>query len=139
MDGLELAAFRNFIAEKGWRCEVSKDLSLTVRRFARLCLLNGQIAHSPWQEKKRPDEQVDFNGDYWFAEVLYFFFVDKGDRHHTCAAIRMYSAPDADILKSYNTVKVCWFLGEDAAVHIVDVKVIDSVVGMIPFYWPGEE
>jgi hypothetical protein len=42
-----------------------------------------------------------------YAEVLYYFFVQKHDLQYTLAAIKIYSSPDDKILK-----EICMHLGE---------------------------
>ncbi|KAG7096211.1 hypothetical protein E1B28_003663 [Marasmius oreades] len=79
----------------------------------------------------------DLKGQRHFAEILYFFLVDKGNLRYTCTVTRMYLLLDNDILeKSYNTLEVCSFLGDEET-RIVDAKSIESVVGMIPFRQQG--
>jgi len=48
-------ALEKFASSQNWRI---KKGALSVHRFARLHLPNGQIAQSLWHEKKRPDEEV---------------------------------------------------------------------------------
>jgi hypothetical protein len=56
MDGTILEAFQIFSDLHGWK--IKSGDSLSVDRFARLLLPNGQIARSWWHEKKRPAEKV---------------------------------------------------------------------------------
>ena len=56
MDAAILEAFRTFSDLHHWRI-VNGD-TLSVDRFARLLLPNGQVARSWWHEKKRPAEKV---------------------------------------------------------------------------------
>jgi hypothetical protein len=56
MDVPTLEAFKRFSDLHRWRIKVGDSLS--VDRFARLLLPNGQIARSWWHEKKRPTQKV---------------------------------------------------------------------------------
>jgi len=56
MDTTTLGAFQTFSDLYNWRTKNGDSLS--VDRFARLLLPNGQIARSWWHEKKRPAEKV---------------------------------------------------------------------------------
>jgi len=56
MDATILGAFQTFSDLHNWR--IKNGESLSVDRFARLLLPNGQIARSWWHEKKRPAEKV---------------------------------------------------------------------------------
>ncbi|KAL0572505.1 hypothetical protein V5O48_009458 [Marasmius crinis-equi] len=112
MDPEVLDAFREFARHQKWRIEMSK-FGLTVSRFSRLLLPNGQIARSWWHERKHPDEEVRrarnikflLNGGHRFAEVLYFFLVKNGDIRYTLAAVKTFLLPNPDLLdKSYNTL-----------------------------------
>ncbi|KAG7098203.1 hypothetical protein E1B28_000171 [Marasmius oreades] len=144
MDSDILKAFCNFAHLQKWQTGNLK-VGLTVSRFARLRLPNGQIARSLWQEGKRPDNEVRrarnikfaFNGGYRFAEVAYFFLVENGDTRYTLAAVHVYSDPNPALLQvSDHTLQVC---KRDKGAQIIDTKWIDSVVGMIPFQRRGVE
>ena len=56
MDATTLGAFQIFSDMHNWR--IKNGDSLSVDRFARLLLPNGQIAQSWWHKKKRPAEKV---------------------------------------------------------------------------------
>jgi hypothetical protein len=56
MDATTLEAFTRFSDLYRWR--IKNGDSLSIDRFARLLLPNGQIARSWWHEKKRPAEKV---------------------------------------------------------------------------------
>jgi len=56
MDTTTLGAFQIFSDMHNWR--IKNGDSLSVDRFARLLLPNGQIAQSWWHKKKRPAEKV---------------------------------------------------------------------------------
>jgi hypothetical protein len=80
-----------------------------------------------------------FNGERCYAEVLYFFVVQKDDIQHTLAAVQMFTLPDPLLLnESYGTLHVCRFLCEEG-VEVVDAKSLTDVVGMVPFSRPAQE
>jgi hypothetical protein len=56
MDATTLEAFTRFLDLYRWW--IKNGDSLSIDRFARLLLPNGQIAQSWWHEKKRPAEKV---------------------------------------------------------------------------------
>ena len=58
MDAAILDAFRTFSDLHHWRIVNGDTDSLSIDRFARLLLPNGQVARSWWHEKKRPAEKV---------------------------------------------------------------------------------
>jgi hypothetical protein len=80
-----------------------------------------------------------FNGEHRYAEVLYFFVVQKDDIQHTLAAVKMFTLPDPLLLnESYGTLHVCKFL-HDEGVEVVDAKCLTDVIGMVPFSRPVQE
>ncbi|KAF8476354.1 hypothetical protein DFH94DRAFT_635049 [Russula ochroleuca] len=123
--------FKRFSDLHHWR--MKNGDSLSVDRFARLLLPNGQIAQSWWQERKRPAEELALQGTSHFAEVLYFFLVIKDDLQYTLAAVKMFGAADPQMSEeSYGTLHVCKYLGRNG-VEVIDAKWIMGVVGMVPF------
>ena len=79
------------------------------------------------------------SGECRYAEVLFFFLIQKDDIQHTLAAVQIFSLPDSRLLnESYGTLHVCRFPGEGGVV-VVDVKTLTDVVGMVPFSWPVQE
>jgi len=56
MDTTTLGAFQTFLDLYNWRTK-NRD-SLSIDRFARLLLPNGQIVQSWWHKKKQPAEKV---------------------------------------------------------------------------------
>jgi hypothetical protein len=145
MDVPTLEAFRKISDLHHWRIKMGDSLS--VDRFARLLLPNGQIARSWWHEKKRPAEkvriarnvkvgqrlftkrinlnkliQLNLQGTSRFAEVLYFFLVTKNGLRYTLAAVNMFAEPDARVFEeSYGTLQLCTYLGTNG-IQIVDAK-----------------
>ena len=80
-----------------------------------------------------------FNDECRYAEILYFFVVQKDDLQHTLAAVQIFSLPDPRLLnESYGTLHVCRFPGEEGVV-VVDAKSLTDVVGMVPFSRPLQE
>ncbi|KAJ7090488.1 hypothetical protein C8R44DRAFT_648205 [Mycena epipterygia] len=95
--------------------------SLSVVRWARLRLPNGQISRSLWKEGKRPLNKVRMARN-----------IDGDDEPEAFAVGDMYSQPDENLLQeSYNTV---WFSDHGMGEHLVviPVKTILSVVAMVP-------
>ena len=67
-----------------------------------------------------------------YAEVLYFFQVHVNAREHSLATVSIYSDPDQDLLdRSLATVWSCRAGGREG-LRVIDVKMIRSVVAMIP-------
>lgn len=79
------------------------------------------------------------NGECRYADVLYFFVVQKEDIQHTLAAVKIYSLPDPRLFaESYGTLHICRFLAEQGVV-VVDAKSLTDVIGMVPFTQPVDE
>ena len=138
--------------------------SLSIDRFVRLLLPNGQIARLWWHEKRQPAKkvriarnvkvgqrfftkrinlnkliQLNLQETSCFAEVLYFFLVTKNSLQYTLAAINMFAEPNARVFKeSYGTLQLCMYLGTNG-IQIVNTKWIIEVIRMVPFkYTHGE-
>jgi len=80
-----------------------------------------------------------FNGKHCYAEVLYFFIVQKSDIQHTLAAVKMFTLPDPCLLKElHGMFHVCRFLGDEGVV-VVDIKNLTDIIGMVPFSQPLQE
>jgi hypothetical protein len=68
------------------------------------------------------------------ADVEYFFQLRFGDVIHSLALVSVFSPPDEELLKESNhAVHICRH-GGVAALRVVDVKSISSVVSMVPDY-----
>ncbi|KAK7015910.1 hypothetical protein VNI00_018996 [Paramarasmius palmivorus] len=141
MDPEVYAAFVDFCLAQKWKVQDNEEGTINVYRYARLQLPSKQIVRSLWQEGKRSKEKVRrarnvkliLDGQEYYAEVLYFFRVQKHNRFFSLAAVIMYSVPDPEILAdSHDVLRVCTYLGEEG-VAIVDAKSIIDVVGMVPF------
>ena len=61
-------ALEIFAISHNWRIKTDSE-SMTIHRFARLQLPNGQIARSLWHEKKRPDNKVRVARNVKVSEV----------------------------------------------------------------------
>ena len=132
---------------------------VSVLRWPRLLLPNGQVAHCAWKEKSGGEKitrcarnvkvriqvpldsasqgiflKVIYNDEERFGEVYFFYRISiEGDQWRPIALISLYSAPDHDLLKiSSDTLLVCWYHGDDALI-LVEAQAIKSVVAMVPF------
>ncbi|EEB87566.1 hypothetical protein MPER_15041 [Moniliophthora perniciosa FA553] len=77
--------------------------------------------------------KILLEGAVRYAEVQYFFLVEKKGTQYSLAAVKMYTEPDTDILsESVQQLRVCRYLG-NAGICIIDAKWITEVVGMVPF------
>ncbi|KAJ7669957.1 hypothetical protein DFH06DRAFT_1372493 [Mycena polygramma] len=113
---------------------------LTVKRWARLRLPNGQIARSGWKEWQKDLEKVRMarnvkvwvNGQIEIAEVEFYFCKKDGS---VFALASLYSRPDEELLrKSYNTV---WSCKAPTELTVIRVTSIVSVVAMVPHIYNG--
>jgi hypothetical protein len=70
-----------------------------------------------------------------FAEVYYFFRLRFGaDQVYSLALVSIYSNPNQDLLRtSYQTIYACSHQG-NAALQVIDIKSIISVVALVPFF-----
>ncbi|KAH9979155.1 hypothetical protein BJV77DRAFT_926428, partial [Russula vinacea] len=107
--------------------------------WAHLQLPNGQKARSRWYEarstrplRKTTCVKLTMNGARHVADVEYFFQLRFGDIIHSLAVVSMFSLPDEELLeKSHHAVYICHHRGT-AALRVVDVDTITSVVLMVP-------
>jgi len=77
--------------------------------------------------------QLLYENAVHFAEVKFLFIITLGGVSRTLALISLYSPPDEHLLAlSHTTLVVCRYQGEQVLV-VIDVKLILSVVAMIPF------
>ncbi|KAF8808613.1 hypothetical protein BYT27DRAFT_7255258 [Phlegmacium glaucopus] len=125
---------------KAHALQVPEGWSPEVTRWARLHLPNGQVARSAWKEKLKPLDKVRMawnvkirlREDICFAEVYYYFQSIIGEMEMTLAVVSLYSHPCNNLLEySYHTLLSCSYMG-DAALCVIDIKSIISVVGMVP-------
>ena len=74
-----------------------------------------------------------------FAEVKFYFTVAFGDEMRAFALVFFYSPANEHLFRHSNsTLVVCRYYG-DAALEVIDVKSIVSVVAMIPFPFTIDE
>ncbi|KIK23241.1 hypothetical protein PISMIDRAFT_100773 [Pisolithus microcarpus 441] len=117
-----------------------------IHHWAHLCLPNGQIAQSQFQESQKAPEDIHMARNVkvqYFARLVvravdnlslldedldrpdHFSFTD-------IALVTLYSQPDANLLnKSYGVLASCTKLGE-ASLQVIKILDIWSVVAMIP-------
>ncbi|KAF8209723.1 hypothetical protein K438DRAFT_2058579 [Mycena galopus ATCC 62051] len=113
--------------------------TLSVVRWARLRLPNGQIARSLWKQKRRPLDKtrmsrnikIVLDGDQ-IAEVQFFFRAQIQGEAIALALVNLFSSPDEEFLhESYETVWSCAH-GQGTHQLVIPVKTILFVVSMIP-------
>ena len=77
--------------------------------------------------------QILYQGTIRFAEVKYFFIKNLGGELIGLAIVSLYSLPNEYLLQLTNdTLIVCGYQG-DQSLAVIRVKLILSVVAMIPF------
>ncbi|KAJ7092160.1 hypothetical protein C8R44DRAFT_719616 [Mycena epipterygia] len=136
IDGNAGQAIRNYLeADSG---PMVGQLSLI--RWARVRLPNGQIARSLWKESRRPLKKVRMARNMKFflntmqaiAEIHFFFRAELDGEAQAFALVDLYSEPDEDLcLQSHNTVWSCAHGGGEH-LRVITVKSIISVVAMVP-------
>ncbi|KAI0360033.1 hypothetical protein OH77DRAFT_1419420 [Trametes cingulata] len=120
------------------------DFEFKARKWARLRLPNALIARSAWKECNKPLSKlrlarcvkfvVSENGPTEVGEVR--FFCQVGSQRRPVALISVFGPHDAQLYAdSFETVEVREYRGS-AALRVVDVKSIKTVVGMIPDEMP---
>ncbi|EIW78817.1 hypothetical protein CONPUDRAFT_59151 [Coniophora puteana RWD-64-598 SS2] len=127
--------------------EFTRVALVRIIRWARLKLPTGQIARSLWGEslntrctRRSRNVKILYEGEDRFAEIFYFvqlpLVLPNGDFHEDetsrMALVSIYSQPHAAVLGlSHGQLVSCSHTG-DAALRLIDVKTIKSVVAMIP-------
>ncbi|KAG1758720.1 hypothetical protein EDD22DRAFT_783536 [Suillus occidentalis] len=114
-----------------------------VTKCARLCLPNGQVAHSAWKEhtmsiQPRMARNIKLLLDRRtaIAEVYFYFNMMIHSQHKTFAIVSEYSDPHQDLLqRSFHIVFICQYHG-DALLKLTEVSTIQSVVAMVPHQFP---
>lgn len=77
--------------------------------------------------------QISCDGSIYFGEVIYFFSKIIRGELRAFALVSLYSPPNEYLLQQTNdTLVVCRYRGE-TALMVINVKLILSVVAMIPF------
>ncbi|KAF9463667.1 hypothetical protein BDZ94DRAFT_1258256, partial [Collybia nuda] len=136
----EAVAIMDYWETQGWPNQ--DQWPRAVARWARLRLPNGQTARSTWYEERatkplRKTSCVKFGLNQQrtlLADIKYFFRIRFGNISHTLAVISVFSSRDEELFqKSHGTVYVCRHQG-DAALKVINVKSIESVVSMCPDY-----
>ncbi|KAL0565973.1 hypothetical protein V5O48_016040 [Marasmius crinis-equi] len=112
-----------------------------LRRHGKLLLPNDQKVRSVWNESlsDRANRRratiakfLDDEGTTQYGEVQYFFALRFGDECYPLAMVSIFSNPDQDLLeKSYGTVHMCYYQGQDA-LQVIGVKKIKALVAMVP-------
>ncbi|KAG6835383.1 hypothetical protein H0H93_001990 [Arthromyces matolae] len=113
----------------------------SVVRWSRLLLPCGQVARSLWKESMKPLNKVRiarrvklrYKNNIEFGEVRYYFRLNLTDSDvRTLAVVSLYTRPDPHLLEiSAGTLWSCRHQGDNAIV-VVNVKMIESVVAVIP-------
>ncbi|KZV67516.1 hypothetical protein PENSPDRAFT_744460 [Peniophora sp. CONT] len=137
-----LAWLQSVAGENNWET-CWEDAHKAVRKWSRCYLPNGQVARSRMKEIgrrgiTRTSRNVKYmsEGSLAFGEVYYYFSlpITPGPRaeRRAAALVSRYGEPDPDLLRdSRGVVWAARHLG-DAALSVIDVRSIQSVVGMIP-------
>jgi len=133
-DEQEIHVFKSFLLACG-----NPQQKLSIIRWARLQLPNGQIARSAWKELQNKNTRNSRNvkivrgDDVDYAEVLFFFQFSPSNDNRAFALVSLYSKPDGELLRqSFGTLWVAKYLGK-GALGIVAVESVHSVVAMVPF------
>ncbi|EIW51939.1 uncharacterized protein TRAVEDRAFT_136440 [Trametes versicolor FP-101664 SS1] len=152
----EAEAFTSFLTKEGV-LGVGETFTDKVRKWARVRLPNTQIARSAWKETLKPLNKLRMsrNVKVWWTvtiylsstniayqfcdgqvpsigEVQYFCQIDVGEDTRTVALVSVWGSPDAALLQdSYGAVYMSKYRG-DAALRVIDVTAITSVVAMVP-------
>ncbi|KAF8350962.1 hypothetical protein F5887DRAFT_189133 [Amanita rubescens] len=117
------------------------EAHLRIQKWARLLLPNRQEVRSAWKDGRRSDGRnsrnvkLQLNSKTVFGEVQYYFMwqIQEEAPVHPLAMIYLYSDPIPGLLEdSFETLHVCKYLGS-LSIAVVDVRVIQSLVAMIPF------
>ncbi|VDC03551.1 unnamed protein product [Peniophora sp. CBMAI 1063] len=138
----EAVAIRNYYRLSGGQC--GDDWKPRVMKWARLRLPDKSEARSAWTEKKKALSEVRMarmvklvhNGVPRVAEVQYYFDVTLNDAtstRKTVAMVSLYDLADAALAEeSLDTLHSFKYRG-DAALAVVDIKAVQSIVAMVPF------
>ncbi|KIL60398.1 hypothetical protein M378DRAFT_83751 [Amanita muscaria Koide BX008] len=134
-DEQELEVFTSFLHASGRDEPIQK---LSIIRWARLRLPNGQIARCAWKElinkntRNSRNVKIVDGTNVFYGEVQFFLqFAPKDPR--AFALVSLYSEPDSELLRqSLGTLWVSRYLAKQT-LCIVTAESIQSVVGMVPF------
>jgi hypothetical protein len=76
--------------------------------------------------------QIILDNETWLAEVYFFIHIRHNGEELGLALVLLYSNPDINLLRlSHDTLRSCEYQG-DLALKVIDVRIIKSVVAMIP-------
>ncbi|KAH9941205.1 uncharacterized protein BXZ73DRAFT_42295 [Epithele typhae] len=135
---LEREALRQYLVSV--QEPLGPDFHAVVQRWARLYLPSGQIARTLWKEGKAEarglqPRRARMLGSTMYAEVQFFFQMRLTGPQAgvaTLAMISRFTAPDPRILaETLGAVLACTYRGS-AALSVVPVRYIKSVVAMVP-------
>ncbi|KAG6808925.1 hypothetical protein H0H92_002347 [Tricholoma furcatifolium] len=133
----EAAAYQHYLTRNNETIPLEE---ISVIRWARLRLPNGQVARSLWKECRKPlsslrmarNIKLNYHGTLEFGEVQYYFQVEFGSGIRALAVVALYSRPNAGLLKeSSYTLWTCKKVGHERII-VIDVQQIESVVCMAP-------
>jgi len=78
--------------------------------------------------------QIHTNNHSKFTEVQFFFHLQFAEEIHNLAVVSIFSSPDQELLEhSFQAIYACHYQ-EDNALVAIDVKNINSVVSMVPYF-----
>ncbi|KAH9851446.1 hypothetical protein C2E23DRAFT_869376 [Lenzites betulinus] len=138
---IESRAFYDYLAI--WEPDLCGDddqmtFALRVRKWARLRLPNGTVARSAWKEQRKPVSKLrlarcvkfsNAQGELHIGEIRYFCSITK---ERTVALVSVFGPRDEALYRrSHATVDISEYRG-DTSLEVINVKQIESVVGMIP-------
>ena len=72
------------------------------------------------------------DGSFHIGEVQFFFRSDHTGAEHAYALVSVWSDPDMDLLRDSSEMVYSCTYRSNACLHVIDVKMITSVVAMIP-------
>ncbi|KAH8799267.1 hypothetical protein DL96DRAFT_1780888 [Flagelloscypha sp. PMI_526] len=133
---IEAAAFKTFMRSCG--AQVSDAHKISVRRWARIGLPNGQIARSRWKEDMKELKRtarnvtVSLPQGTCFAEIHYYCKVSIQNIEHQVAVASFYSAPHPELYASSFGTYISVHHNRDIDVRVIDIKCISSVVMVAP-------
>lgn len=66
--------------------------------------------------------------------MMYYFRLRFEDEVHTLALVSLYSPPNPELLKQSHQVVYSCRAPEDGIFQLIDIKAIQSVVAMVPYF-----
>ncbi|KAH9858861.1 hypothetical protein C2E23DRAFT_864672 [Lenzites betulinus] len=114
------------------------------RRWARLRLPNGTVARSAWKEQQKPLSKLRLarcvkvrpcrlrHMHYYYLLSHIRYFCRIGKESHPVAVVSVFNTHDNALYeRSLRTVELVEYRG-DESLRLIDIRAIESVVGMIP-------